>query len=502
MKIKPLYLLFLFSIIFAIYLFWSSFHLALFGDDWLAIWNYKASTTTPFGPLRHFFTLYGPQDILMGILSNFFGYSGAIYYALSFIFRTTAALSTYLLVNQLAKNKLAAFFSFLFFLTTFIGLEATNWVFNMNVYLGIALMNLSLYYFIISREIKPRRRLLYSVIFFSLAYIIAPSRIVLFLLILLVMDILWASSVKKISIIPKRLIPFVATYVAIKTIGNYGDSYFLGLIIENIKKGLYNIAFIKQTLITIGGLIIPEPAISSHRNLGIIGIIFFTTSIVLIFKYRKSKQRDLLALSMLLITLGLATPMAIWPTFVYTSVHRHLLPTVPGIAVLFGFIINVSKGFFKPAALIGFVLIVSIHAATSNSYFAAIEKNRSQNLETTIWEQLLPLLPNPNKFDKPMVVYFESDQISTPSTSDLVYFGFPPKAGVIFDMKIKKDLPLPTQNFGELLDILKNGKYIGGEIYYYDFPISNFYGYRIENKKAVIDITQEIRQKLTSETLR
>ena len=139
-----------FVVLVNLFLFLPSFQLALFGDDWLTLWRYsiylgpKAS-----GGWNHFtylFTSYGPQDILMGLLQKVFGYQSIYYYLTSFILRLLAAFSLYPLIMYLTKNKLSAYFSITFFLVTTIGIETTNWVFNMPSYISIVFLNMKLKY--------------------------------------------------------------------------------------------------------------------------------------------------------------------------------------------------------------------------------------------------------------------------------------------------------------------------------------------------------------------
>ena len=110
--------------------FLPSFDLSLFGDDWLAFWRYLEhlgpKSSGQWSHLTYFLTPYGAQDILMGLLRNIYGFNSSYYYLTSFVFRLFAAFSLYPLVFYLTRNKLATFFSILFFSITIIGLETTN----------------------------------------------------------------------------------------------------------------------------------------------------------------------------------------------------------------------------------------------------------------------------------------------------------------------------------------------------------------------------------------
>lgn len=164
----------------SIFAFFPSFHLALFGDDWLAIYRYLHF----FGPdskegtnyFTYFVGGYGAYEITTGTLYTLFGPESNIYYIISYIFRLIAAFSVWPIVFYLSRSKLAAFYASLFLSITTIGLETTDWVFNLTSYLTIASLSLFLFFFIKSRE---NLRIMYFVIaavFFYLAHIFAPVR--------------------------------------------------------------------------------------------------------------------------------------------------------------------------------------------------------------------------------------------------------------------------------------------------------------------------------------
>ncbi len=170
-----------FLIIFISFLtFRPSFNLALYGDDWLAFYRYL----THLGPgaienwnhLTYFLTPYGAQDILMGSLRKIYGFNSVDYYTTSYLFRLFASFSLFPLVFYFTKSKLATFFSILFFSVTIIGLDTTTWVFNMPTYITVGLFNLTLYFFIKSREENHFKQIFFAVILYYFAYIITPIR--------------------------------------------------------------------------------------------------------------------------------------------------------------------------------------------------------------------------------------------------------------------------------------------------------------------------------------
>lgn len=124
--------------------FWPSFGLSLFGDDWLVLYIYKyqvvhnslSPTSIDF---RSLLSPYGPTYFLMGIINNYFGLNPVPYFTISLFFRSLATIGIYMLIFKITKNRLSAIASSSFWAISAIGIESTNWVFNMNSYLGIAI---------------------------------------------------------------------------------------------------------------------------------------------------------------------------------------------------------------------------------------------------------------------------------------------------------------------------------------------------------------------------
>jgi len=434
----------------------------------------------------------------MWSISKIFGYNGTIYYIFSLSLRMLAAFSLYPLVIYFTKNRFAAFVSTLLFATTYIGLEATNWVFNMNVYLAIALMNFSIYFLLISRINKNKKKILVSLLFFYLAHIIAPSRVTFFIFMIFTIDLVWGIKERKVNFFLKRQLLFLLVFIFARFAGNYGIGYFSGLIQKNFLLGMYDLEFLKKIFISVGSLIIPENFLP-NRALGILGIAFFALLLALLYKYRFKKEGELILIALLFIITGLAAPIILWPHLPYFSPHRHLLLTAPGIALFGGSIVSLShKKRFKLLVIICLVILMAIQVYSINKYLAHLEKTRSEITANIIWNQILQKIPNPMANPNPLVFYFESDSESAATLSDLVYFGFQVKIGVLFNIYSHKELPTPVNNFQNLREILKRGRYYGNNIYQY-VPLTNIFAYRLEEKTKLKDITKETRAKLLTD---
>ena len=141
---------------------------------------------------------------------------------------------------------------------------------------------------------------------------------------------------------------------------------------------------------------------------------------------------------------------------------------------------------------------MAIQVYSINKYLAHLEKTRSEITANIIWNQILQKIPNPMANPNPLVFYFESDSESAATLSDLVYFGFQVKIGVLFNIYSHKELPTPVNNFQNLREILKRGRYYGNNIYQY-VPLTNIFAYRLEEKTKLKDITKETRAKLLTD---
>lgn len=220
------FLAFALLIILSLFIFFPSFQLSLFGDDWLAFYRYSkllgSFAQGQENHLTYFLTPYGSQDILMGLLQKVYGYESTPYYLTSYLFRIIAVFSFYPIVIYLTKSKIAALFAILFFSITTTGLDTTNWVFNMPSYITIALFNLFLYFFLKSRQGKFRLLLTAGLLYY-LAYVITPIRMHGSLLFILLLEAFWIFQTKSLKIFKKvamRVSLIIFVFLIIKYTGH------------------------------------------------------------------------------------------------------------------------------------------------------------------------------------------------------------------------------------------------------------------------------------------
>lgn len=270
LKITLLAFLFISAVTFLV--FNPIFDLALFGDDWLALYRYKDIlgewSTGQFNHLTYFLTPYGSQDIIFGLLHKIFGFNSRPYYAVSLILRLLASWSAYFLIFQFSKNKIAGFVSALFFAITPIGAETTNWVFNMPSYFGLFLFSFFLYFFIKSQLKGSLFLIALAGLFYYLTFVFAPIRMHGLPLIIIALDtflILQKGRRSNFKLIVTRQVFMIAIFFFIRLTGNSmghtseiidrlnsGFNYMS----ESINRG--NFLFILHPFVIIGRFFLPE----------------------------------------------------------------------------------------------------------------------------------------------------------------------------------------------------------------------------------------------------
>lgn len=264
---------FLIVIAVSLFAFYPAFGLGLFGDDWLAFWKFMqnlgpGSESRHWNYLSYYLTSYGPQDIIMTFLRNFFGYKSAPYYVTSYILRLAAAFSLYPLVFYLTKNKFATYIAILFFSVTLIGFDTTNWVFNMPSYLGMAFFSLFLFMFLKSREEEGYKYLLISGLFYYIAYTASPIRFTGLLPFIFVIELFYLAVNHSKKTIKKVVLRVLFILLIVLLISKTGTSMgaasdwkerFLGGVTMSqtfLSSGRFDFLF--YPIVAFGGMITPD----------------------------------------------------------------------------------------------------------------------------------------------------------------------------------------------------------------------------------------------------
>lgn len=156
-------------------LFRKTFNLALYGDDWLQLYNIYLSfdihKSLSFFDIKSYLGAYWPQYFFLGIIRHFFDYTPQAYFAASLGLRILATISIFFFARNLGQSTLAGFLASLLFTFTTAGLQTTDWVFNMNTYAGIFFLNIALIFYLKLQRLKTF--ISWSYIFFAIFFILA-----------------------------------------------------------------------------------------------------------------------------------------------------------------------------------------------------------------------------------------------------------------------------------------------------------------------------------------
>lgn len=253
----------------------KTFNLALYGDDWLQLYNlwlsFDVHKTLSFFDIKSYLSSYWPQYFFLGIIRHFFEYAAPAYFTASLMLRILATISLFFLVIELSKSRLAAFLATLIFTFSIAGLQTTDWVFNMNTYAGIIFLNLAIIAYLKIRQLNTFFSWNYItfIIFFTLALGIVPVRMHGAIPFILISELFLYIFIDKKNILRfdkfliTRLILSVSILLMLIKMGSFvlgGEFSQLGnnfLYLEDmIQKGKYDILF--YFLGIIGNFSIPD----------------------------------------------------------------------------------------------------------------------------------------------------------------------------------------------------------------------------------------------------
>jgi len=208
-----------------------TFDLHLSGDDYQSFWRYKeyykGIIPGDWNDAKILLTDYGPQDLSMSFIQRHFGYAPQNYYIASYILRLLAAFSFLPVVYYFTKSKAAAFLSCLFFSITITGLESTDWVFNMPVYIAITFLNLFLFTYFKSRDNVNIKTILESGLLFLGTILAMPIRMLFLPGVLILSEVYWIlinRNINTVVLATLRIAMFLTIIFVIFSSGNIGNS--------------------------------------------------------------------------------------------------------------------------------------------------------------------------------------------------------------------------------------------------------------------------------------
>lgn len=193
---KTFYISFFLFIFFISYLaVRQSFTLALSGDDWLihyTIWSIfeVRKEGNLLNPLVYFCT-YCPHYLFLSIIKYFFRFEPFYYYFFSYLIRTGVSLILFFVLKKLTKRILPAVLASTFFTVSYIGIETTDWVFNLNHYLGVGVVSIFLFKYFRAKETQKLKDIFQAGLLLATALTISPPRMHGLFPLILIAEIGW-----------------------------------------------------------------------------------------------------------------------------------------------------------------------------------------------------------------------------------------------------------------------------------------------------------------------
>lgn len=563
----------------------KTFNLALYGDDWLQLYNlwlsFDIHKTLSFFDIKSYLGAYMPQYFFLGIIRYFFGYEAQAYFAISLLLRILSAISLFFLVKEVTKDRVSSLIATILFTFSVTGLQTTDWVFNMNTYAGIFFLNFALVIYLKIRQLTTFFSWYYLtfILLFTLALGVVPVRMHGAVPFVIAAELFLYILFEKKNILKfdkflifRILLPIAIMFMLVK-VGSYGSegdilpqlqTSFIYLQ-DMVNKGKYDIFFYFFGIM--GNLVIPDTlnigakfiplvvrfilftlfgflisfAVGGNK-FAYISIIILNIFWALISKFLLIWNPDLSMGNLFSISLGfqfvilllitynlshkkypkLANLIVVgffwiilfsllyWlrtPYLIIESTGRYMTMGAIGFSILLAGIISIMLHNFKnthrikslfliiPSILL--IILLGLNFIATQIYLNNLVANRNLNLAKKTWDSLKKEVPYLDE-KSPSVFYFTYDN-STAANMVLI-FGFWPHAGLEYKITNWENTPLPTEDYKELLAMVKNGEILKTlhARKPAPVPLSRVFSFNLKNGE-LISTTKSIREQLSKD---
>ncbi len=130
-----------------LFLYKNVFSLEIQGDTWQYAYNQEfayGNSLTTADSIRSLKTSLGGSYLIFSLIKLTFGLNSFAFYTISVILKFLTVISAYVFIRKLTQNRVSALIASLFLSASFVGIEATHWVFNMYAYVGLIFIILGL----------------------------------------------------------------------------------------------------------------------------------------------------------------------------------------------------------------------------------------------------------------------------------------------------------------------------------------------------------------------
>ena len=307
-----------------------------------------------------------------------------------------------------------------------------------------------------------------------------------------------------------RLLPITLLFTSIGLLFSYAIKankfMYTAVIISNI---LW--AFIAKTLL------LWNPSLS-FSNIFSISLGYQTIILSMLTFHQTYKKYPSIASSIIISLLWLFLFSIIyWPRtgfLILETTSRYLTVSAMGFSLLFAAVISIMiKNFSettnqsakirlsKSAILfISFVTIFCLLTANYQAgqlYLTSLEVNRNLSLVNKTWDSLKKEVPKLDE-NEPSVFYFTTD--NTTSLYMVLTFGFWPHAGLIYNIADMLNTPIPTDNYSELLEMVRTGEPLKRVHARKESPVplTRVFAFDFRNGE-LINITEAARKKIAED---
>lgn len=532
MRLKTLFFFILPIILLTYTTFWQSLDFDFWRDDWAQIWQVTSSQI----PLKVFlensaFNLHPGIVYEEVFLSKLFNQNSFLWNIEGIFLKSLGALSLSLMLFGMTKSKKVALYSGLIYATFPGGMESVTWLSAHAVALVVIQINLGMFFWVSSNEIKKsKKRYLASLLFFTLAIISDPGRGVLSIPMAFVWDLLtiFQSFFKKkftsfISRqIPLFLIPLFAgffvtqraDYEQIKTvflhIQNAPTTVFISFIssIGNLLIGWMNLFyrfdwFNKPSL----ARLVPPHNLTGISNISFMGVLagisLIIITILLLFIFLKTKRKSI----QIFLYFCLWIPLHFLPNFLFQNhmviggtiidnTHRYLTLSAVGFSGFLGYLLSFIK---KPRLInLVFILIITLNVLTVNNILEKEWPLRSRKIVESLWDKIDRDVPKGEK--NSIFIYLGEDQLRLVA---LDWSGSIP-FGLRRNFHYPDEFPITTTDKEIILKLLCGQETlrpsaIGWTHQQTKIPLSNLHAWELNNG-VLKNVSQNLRQIFSQET--
>lgn len=381
-------------VVLSIVTFWRVLTFGFLRDDWVFLWATQYQPHIPLAWYLHPGTQY--EDFLLFPL---FGWNVFYWQAFGIFLRILASFSVALMLWGFFRSKRVAILGGLFFSSSFIGLETVSWR-SVHV-VAVDIIFISLGYFLYSEYIRQKKILyfLFGFIFFEVAVLADPARVIPLVPITLLFFIL--SLVTTSRQVLKKLIPniFLILVSFAILIGTFmlSASYQGSGGIKQIYAIVQDPLTIRNFFVSLGNLMfgwfinIPEygSLVNANLNIGRAAfILLFSSSIIALYitVVKKSQRSLFLFVSICWIMIFYFPNWVFEKTLVVGGTHRYLGLAGLGFICILAILVSMLR---KKYLIFAAGIFIVLNIMTANRVLKSESSYRDRIISDVLWNRIL-----------------------------------------------------------------------------------------------------------------